>query len=212
MPLGRRLLAFAWIAGLVGCSGSHAAATDAGADSRAFDAGAPSRDANPDSRRSPDAGRTRDAARPHDAARLDDAPEPNDAARRDASPLDAPPRTDALDAVAVGADAVADGGPTATLLSLSLPLVPAFSTSIHDYYVRCPADVNAITVSMTAATGSTIALLQPLTTPPAVESVVSLSVGAGAAIVVGVTPDGADGSVATEYWVRCLPPPSRGCR
>ncbi len=102
-------------------------------------------------------------------------------------------------------DAAVDGSDTfasTTMLSLSLPLVPAFSSSIHDYYVRCGGGTNYVDVSMTAAPGSTVELLQPVTTPPAIKSSIAVGVNAGAAIVVGVTTGGA----VEQYWVRCLPP------
>jgi hypothetical protein len=94
--------------------------------------------------------------------------------------------------------------PAATTLTLSLPMTPAFSVSIHDYYVRCAAGDNAITVTMTAAPGSTIGLVQPTVTTPSVASTVSVSVPEGAAIVASVV-KGAGDAGGDEYWVRCLP-------
>src|SRR5580693_481193 len=53
-----------------------------------------------------------------------------------------------------------DGGPEPVLIELSVTtpgveeasppvtLVPAFSPDVHDYYVRCPATMNALRVSM----------------------------------------------------------------
>ncbi len=99
------------------------------------------------------------------------------------------------------ADAASDAL-AATTLSLSLPLVPAFSPSTHDYYVRCTAGTNAIVVSMSAAPGATVALTQPVATSPAAEATIPLTVAAGAAIVASVT----TGDATEEYWVRCLPP------
>ena len=127
---------------------------------------------------SPDAQR-----RPSDAGAGDGARGRTEAGGRDGGPKDAAP-------------------PIATTLSTPFPLVPPFSPSIHDYYVRCPAMDNSLVVTMTAAPGSTIALSQPVTTEPSVENIVQISVKANAAIVANVT--GEAGS--DQYWVRCLPP------
>ena len=94
------------------------------------------------------------------------------------------------------------GGPTATTLSIApLTLQPAFSTNVHDYYVQCGAGTNVLTVSMTAAPGSTIALVQPVTTPDSVDTTINVGVKENDAIVVGVKTSGTTDS----YWVRCLP-------
>jgi hypothetical protein len=90
-------------------------------------------------------------------------------------------------------DAALDGSPPPTLtiadpgdagiLGITvapLTLVPSFSPSITDYYVRCAASSNAISVSVTDSTGTQ-------TTP------------------VDVVPD-QEISVAGQYWIRCLPP------
>ena len=64
-----------------------------------------------------------------------------------------------------------DGAGTPALIELTIAspmgsgasrpvaLVPAFSPDIHDYYVRCPAATNALTVSMTASPGAESLLL-----------------------------------------------------
>ncbi len=92
--------------------------------------------------------------------------------------------------------------PTSTTLSIGpLTLVPRFSPAIHDYYVRCAAGTNELTVSMTAAPGSTIALLQPTTTPLSTDETATVSVTENEAIVIGVTANG----TTDPYWVRCLP-------
>ena len=96
-----------------------------------------------------------------------------------------------------GTDAAFDAA-----ISISpLTLTPPFSTAIHDYYVRCAAGENALTVSMTAGPGSTIALLQPITTPASTDGSATLAVAENEAIVVGVTDD----CWTETYWIRCLP-------
>jgi hypothetical protein len=159
-------------------------------------------DAAVDAPREPDA-RSRDATTLKTDARHEAGRAPGDAtAPRDArAPRDAERDVRPHDAFAHdGAkDALGDG---ATTLTLSLPLTPAFATSVYDYYVRCPASENPVEVKMTAAPGSTIALVQPVSTPPATDATVPLTVAAGAAIVAAVT----TGATTTEYWVRCLPP------
>jgi hypothetical protein len=170
----RSLTALAALA-LLGCSSSSGSAQPDAAV-RAHDAGPG--DAHPDSPRTPH----KDAA--HADARHD---APTDAAREaDTSTFDAPP------------DAPV---PAATSLSLSLPMTPAFSTTTYDYYVRCEVGDNAIAVTMTAAPGSTIGLLQPTVTEPSTSNSLSVSVPEGAAIVAAVT----TGATTQEYWVRCLP-------
>jgi Arylsulfotransferase (ASST) len=99
-----------------------------------------------------------------------------------------------------GADASANG-PMQSLTISPLALTPAFSPSIHDYYVRCAAGSNALSVSMTAAEGATVALLEPSMTAPASSLQKSVVVAEDQAIVVSASL----GSAATEYWVRCLP-------
>ncbi len=94
------------------------------------------------------------------------------------------------------------GAPTQTAISVSpLALCPSFSTTIHDYYVRCAAGSNSLTVSMIAASGSTISMQQPATTPPSTDTTTTVAVQENEAIVVDVTTAGA----TTPYWIRCLP-------
>lgn len=82
-------------------------------------------------------------------------------------------------------------------------LVPSFSPTVNDYYVRCNAGANSLTVSMTASPGGMSALIRPDTSTPAPSQTLSFSVQANAAIVVAATRAGA---TSDEYWVRCLPP------
>jgi hypothetical protein len=114
------------------------------------------------------------------------------------------------DATAEGAS---DAGPILIELSVTeapsadasapLVMVPPFSSSIHDYYVRCPSATNALTISMEANPGALSLLEQP--TPlssKAQKQTVMRTVKANQAVVAAAT----RGSVTVEYWVRCLPP------
>ena len=79
--------------------------------------------------------------------------------------------------------------------------MPAFSSEIHDYYVRCAAGANSVSLSMTASTGSVSSVTQPTRSASAQQQTVSLSVDENQAIVVTAT----EGKATTEYWIRCLP-------
>ena len=60
-------------------------------------------------------------------------------------------------------------GPHLTSLAVSgAPgsLVPSFSPGVYDYYVRCAAGTNALTVSMTASSGAKGSLVQPKASTP----------------------------------------------
>src|SRR5580692_2015658 len=108
-------------------------------------------------------------------------------------------------------NADAAGSPSLTALRVSanatedsrapIALVPPFSSDIHDYYVRCPAETNALTVSMRASAGAESLLLQPTPSGSAQAQDLSLRVNENQAIVAAAT----NGSATTEYWVRCLP-------
>jgi hypothetical protein len=152
---------------------------DAGAQKHTADAGA-------------DRGNTK-VTRPVDGGSVDAGR--GEAGRRDTGSVDA--------GSGRGSDAgvdVAAGGVTRIAIS-PLTLTPKFSTAIHDYYVRCAAGTNALTVTMTAATGSTIALMKPTTTAASTDETTAVSVTENEAIVVGLT----TGSTTDEYWIRCLP-------
>ncbi len=99
-----------------------------------------------------------------------------------------------LTELSVTSTSPAEGGP-------GVALVPAFSPAIHDYYVRCAAGLNALTISMTAATGATSVLFLPTPAASAPKQTVSLTVAENEAIVAAAT----NGVATTEYWVRCLP-------
>ena len=85
--------------------------------------------------------------------------------------------------------------------SAGLALVPPFSPDIHDYYVRCAAGTNDLTVTMTASSGAQTALSQPAASPAAATQTLAVTVTENQAIVAVVT----QGTASTEYWVRCLP-------
>jgi hypothetical protein len=105
-------------------------------------------------------------------------------------------------------------GPSLELLSVTTgggstsALVPDFSPSIYDYYVKCAAGVNTLTVSVNGAAGAKGAL--SIETPGGsskprgsteAEQTVSVMVSEGQAVVATAT----DGKTSQEYWVRCLP-------
>jgi hypothetical protein len=109
-----------------------------------------------------------------------------------------------------GADSLGDAGPLLTDLKVTtvgpssspLTLVPLFSPSINDYYVRCPGVTNTLSVSMTASPGAESLLLQPMPSPSRpTQTVTPLAVNQNQAIVAAAT----GGSTTVEYWVRCLP-------
>jgi hypothetical protein len=104
----------------------------------------------------------------------------------------------------------AEGEPYLTDLCVSsgvdgaspVTLVPDYSPRIHDYYVNCAAGENALTVSMTAASGSSSLLVQPTASPALPTQTLSVNVLENEAIVAVAK----NGNSKTEYWVRCLPP------
>jgi hypothetical protein len=80
-------------------------------------------------------------------------------------------------------------------------LMPAFSPSVHDYYVRCVAGANELTVFVEASAGAGSMLVAPMTTGLMPSQTVPLTVNEDDAVVAIAT----DGVASTEYWVRCLP-------
>jgi WD40 repeat protein len=109
-------------------------------------------------------------------------------------------------------DSTTDAGPEPFLTALRVSfsndasaanaLVPEFSSSIHDYYVRCRDGTNAVEVSMAAGPGASCALSAPQTSPKAPDHTLSVDVLPNQAIVATAS----DETATTEYWVRCLPP------
>ncbi|MGD0525910.1 MAG: arylsulfotransferase family protein [Polyangiaceae bacterium] len=137
-----------------------------------------------------------------------------DASAADATGQDAAPGGDS--GAADGSPGASDGGDagsvaTPLLVQLSvtsagdgaagLTLVPTFLPTVNDYYVRCGAGTNDLTVTMTASDGAESALSQPSTSPSSPSQTLQVSVTEGQAIVATAT----QGGVSTPYWVRCLP-------
>jgi len=96
------------------------------------------------------------------------------------------------------------GPPSLAMLGVtgaSSSLVPAFSSDIHDYYVRCAAGAHSLDISMTASAGATSALLEPTPSSAAATQTIKVTANEGDAIVAVAK----RGTQSTEYWVRCLP-------
>jgi len=119
---------------------------------------------------------------------------------------------DGGDGGAKDARSVGDGNraPYLTTFSVSSPeggaspalsLVPPFSPYVYDYYVRCAAGTNPITISMTASPGARSLLVEPTASGAEPTQTLSLGVTENQAIVAAAT----DGFATTEYWVGCLP-------
>jgi hypothetical protein len=133
----------------------------------------------------PDGKTPTDGGSPKDAS--DSAP-PKDATKDRTNPVDA------------GTPSLVELGVTSTA-SPPLELIPAFSPTVYDYYVRCAAGANAFSVSMTASPGANSELTSPITSPALPKQTLPVTVNEGKAIVAVATL----GTAATEYWVRCLP-------
>jgi hypothetical protein len=80
-------------------------------------------------------------------------------------------------------------------------LVPPFSPHVHDYYVRCVAGKNQLSVSMKASAGAASSVISPIVSGSSPEQTLSLAVKENQAVVAVAT----DGTASAEYWVRCLP-------
>jgi hypothetical protein len=105
---------------------------------------------------------------------------PADAAAESGSSSDAADTADAPDAAARPADIPVEAkGAITSILASPAPLTPDFSPTIYDYYVRCSSGMNAITLTVATASGSSTVALE------AVED--------QAVVVEG------------QYWIRCLP-------
>ncbi len=203
----RRMLFSVMFAVALGCTsgGERRAPHDAGGDATtSTDARTDgTKEAGPQDGRPTDTGS--EGSRPRDTGS-------GDAGRMDASATDARSAdTDVhegglhdvrvADALTSDADAHADAHSETTLSISPLTLTPPFSTTTSDYYLRCAAGTNTLTVSMTAAPGSTIALQQPIQTTPSTAWSGTVAVAENEAIVVDVTTSG----TTDAYWVRCLP-------
>jgi Arylsulfotransferase (ASST) len=100
----------------------------------------------------------------------DDAGASNEAATESSSGSESGPHPDNIQLDA--------GGAVTSILVSPDPLTPAFASAIHDYYVRCSAGTNAISLTVGTGDGS---------------STVAIDVVEDQAVVVG------------DYWIRCLP-------
>jgi hypothetical protein len=133
----------------------------------------------------------------------------SDAPAGDAAHPDADAGADVAESASDASDAGSPGTPLLTALSVTadgdgstgLTLVPPFSPTVHDYYVRCAAGTNALTVTMTASDGAVSSLTRPVPSAPAPSQTLPASVTENEAIVAVA----AQGATTTEYWVRCLP-------
>jgi hypothetical protein len=118
------------------------------------------------------------------------------------------------DAKPMPGDCGAEEASAAPLAALSVTsstgadLVPGFSPSVYDYYVRCASGTTSLSLSAKAASGSSasVALESPggaleSKAAAAAEQHLSLAVHENQAIVTTVT----RGAASQEYWVRCLP-------
>jgi hypothetical protein len=80
-------------------------------------------------------------------------------------------------------------------------LVPAYSASIHDYYVRCSAGVNALEVTLVASNGADSLITAPFRSMSSPNQTVLVNVSENQALVAAAT----DGLSTSTYWIRCLP-------
>jgi len=83
-----------------------------------------------------------------------------------------------------------------------LQLFPAFAPSIHDYYVRCAAGTNSLTIVYGAKSGGKAGLVAPIVTEPKPSRLDTVDLAEGQAAVIAAT-DGVGGK--SQYWIRCLP-------
>ena len=81
-----------------------------------------------------------------------------------------------------------------------LALEPSFSTSIHDYAVRCAPGTNRVTIDMIAR-GGTTRIVQPTSTDSAESQAVDVDLVEDEVAVVEM----AVGHDTDHYWIRCLP-------
>jgi hypothetical protein len=118
-----------------------------------------------------------------------------------APPADAGVTHPADAAPSIGVDATVAAAGLVDLQVAPLTLTPAFSPDIHDYYVRCAAGANALTVAMTPKPGNQVAITAPASAASSGQQQVSLSVTENQAVVATATA----GAASVEYWIRCLP-------
>ena len=100
-------------------------------------------------------------------------------------------------------DAAANKPDTLAALGTSpLALRPDFAPSIHDYFVRCAAGTNSLTIVMGASSGGKAGLVAPIVTEPKPSRLDTVDLAENQAAVVAST-DGQGGK--SQYWIRCLP-------
>jgi hypothetical protein len=101
----------------------------------------------------------------------------------------------------------AGGAPYLAALDVTLgatAMVPVFSPETYDYYIRCAAGSNALTVTMTASPGATAALTAPTASPKAAMQTIPVTANEGDLLVAVATND-VGGMTSPTYNVRCLP-------
>jgi hypothetical protein len=113
---------------------------------------------------------------------------------------------DAGSSLAGNVAADAGGGPLLSSLSVApLALVPAFSPGVQDYYVRCAAGTNTLTIAASVDAGATVFSVTPAVPPdggPASSSLSgTLAISENAAVVL----EASSSAGKTDYWIRCLP-------
>jgi hypothetical protein len=98
----------------------------------------------------------------------------------------------------------APSGPPGTLLSLAvspLELTPAFSSSVHDYVVRCGVGDNPLSFELQVTQGGKLTIATPDAILSDAPGSVALTLSEDDPVSFHVTTRGAD----EQYWVRCLP-------
>src|SRR2546430_3352456 len=105
--------------------------------------------------------------------------------------------------LAGGIARAATGADTLGALGTSpLALTPAFAPSIHDYFVRCAAGTNSLTIVYGAKSGGKAGLVAPIVTKPKPSRLDTVNLAESQAAVIAAT-DGVGGK--SQYWIRCLP-------
>ncbi len=106
--------------------------------------------------------------------------------------------------LAGGIAGAATGNPDtlAALGTSPLALSPAFAPSIHDYFVRCAAGTNSLTIVYGAKSGGKAGLVAPIVTKPKPSRLDTVNLAESQAAVIAAT-DGVGGK--SQYWIRCLP-------
>src|SRR3979490_2756220 len=91
--------------------------------------------------------------------------------------------------LAAGAAGGATGNPDtlAALGTSPLALRPDFAPSIHDYFVRCAAGTNSLTIVMGAKSGGKAGLIAPIVTEPKPSRLDTVDLAENQAAVVAAT-------------------------